>query len=95
MEAKLRSVLLFDVAEDTPHRVLTEATDAGLAAAREIVGAVVEANGALGSARDGKKRVRVEMALRAPPAAVMQAERAFAAAFVSLVERRGHEVEQL
>lgn len=95
MDAKLRSVLLFDVADDTPHRVLTEATDAGLAAAREVVGAVVEANGALGSARDGKKRVRVEMALRAAPAAVMEAERAFAAAFVSLVERRGHDVEQL
>lgn len=95
MEAKLRSVLLFDVADETPHRVLTEATDAGLAAARAVVGAVVEANGALGAARDGKKRVRVEMALRATPAMVMEAERAFAAAFVSLVERRGHEVEQL
>lgn len=95
MDAKLRSVLLFDVAEGTPHRVLTEATDAGLAAAREVVGAVVEANGALGSARDGKKRVRVEMALRAAPAAVMEAEKEFAAAFVSVVERRGHEVEQL
>lgn len=95
MDAKLRSVLLFDVADATPHRVLTEATDAALAAAREVVGAVVEANGALGSARDGKKRVRVEMALRAAPAAVMEAERAFAAAFVSTVERRGHAVEQL
>lgn len=87
-------MLLFDVADDTPQRVLTEATDAGIAAAREVLGAPPAATGALGSAREGKKRVRVELAMRAPPAAVMDAERAFAAAFVSLVERKGHAVEQ-
>ena len=95
MEAKLRSVLLFDVADDTPHRVLTEATEAGVAAARSVLGSVVDTAGALGSASGGRKRVRVELAMRAAPAAVMEAERAFAAAFVSAVERKGHAVEQL
>ncbi|HET6404882.1 MAG TPA: hypothetical protein VFH78_09555 [Candidatus Thermoplasmatota archaeon] len=95
MDAKLRSVLLFDVDADTPHRVLTEATDAGVAAAREALGTPVDTNGALGSARDGKKRVRVELAMRAPPAAVMQAEKAFAAAFAATLAKKGHAVEQL
>jgi hypothetical protein len=95
VETKLRSVLLFDVAEDTPHRVLTEATDAGVAAAREVLGAPPATNGALGSAREGKKRVRVEMGIRAAPAVIMEAERAFAAAFVGVVAKRGHAVEQV
>ena len=93
--AKLRSVLLFDVAEDTPHRVHTEATDAGVAAAREVLGAPPATNGALGSARDGKKRVRVEMGMRAAPAAIMEAEKAYATAFVGVIERRGHTVERI
>ena len=95
MEAKLRSVLLFDVADDTPHRVLTEATEAGVAAARAILGSVVDTAGALGSASGGKKRVRVELAMRAAPVAVMQAERAFAAAFMDALARKGHAVERL
>ena len=95
MDAKLRSVLLFDVADDTPHRVLTEATEVGVAAARALLGSVVDTAGALGSASGGKKRVRVELAMRAAPAAVMQAERAFAAAFMDALERKGHAVERL
>lgn len=93
--AKLRSVLLFDVAAGTPHRLLTEATDAGIAAARETLGVPVEANGTLGSAREERKRVRVELAMRAKPAGVMEAERAFAAAFTGQLEKRGFAVEQL
>ena len=95
VQAKLRSVLLFDVGADTPHRTLTEATDAGIAAAREALGAPVEANGTLGSVRDGGKRVRVELAMRAAPAAVMTAEKAFGAAFAALLAERGFDVEQL
>ena len=94
MDAKLRSVLLFDVDAAVPHRLLTEATDAGIAAARAIVGSVVDANGALGSAKDGTKRVRVELAMRAAPATVMQAEKAFAEAFVATLAKKGHRAEQ-
>ncbi|HVM46332.1 MAG TPA: hypothetical protein VM582_10390 [Candidatus Thermoplasmatota archaeon] len=95
METKLRSVLLFDVGADVPHRLLTEATDAGVAAARASAGGLVDANGALGSARDDKRRVRVELALRATPAAAMEAERAFAAAFAATLETKGHAVERV
>lgn len=95
MESKLRSVLLFDVPADAPHRELTDATDAGLAAARAALGAPVDANGSLGSASAGRRRVRVELAMRAAPAAAMQAERAFAGAFVAALEAKGHAVEQL
>lgn len=95
VEAKLRSVLLFDVAADAPHRTLTEATDAGVAAARGTIGSAVEANGALGSARDGKKRVRIELAMRATPAAAMLAEKAFVEAFVGILRGKDHDVEQL
>ena len=95
MDAKLRSVLLFDIDAEVPHRLLTEATDAGIAAARGVVGSVVDANGALGSAKDGTKRVRVELALRATPALVMQAEKAFAEAFLATLAKKGHSVERL
>lgn len=95
VDAKLRSVLLFDVGDDVPHRALTEATEAGIAAAREVLGTPPATNGALGKAVDGKKRVRVEMGIRAAPAVVMQVEKAFAAAFVALLEKKGHAVERV
>lgn len=115
--AKLRSVLLFYVAADTPHRALVDATDAGVGAARAKLGGAVEAKGTLGSARDGKKRVRgearsssedargeapvarrrvrIELAMRANAAAGMLAEKAFADAFLSRLQTRGHDAQRL
>lgn len=103
LDAKLRSVLLFDIGADTPHRALTDATDAGVGAARARLGGAIEANGTLGSARDGKsgeapvakRRVRIELAMRANAAAVMLAEKAFADAFLAHLQTLGHDAEQL
>lgn len=88
---KLASVVLFDVDASLPQRVLTEATQAGLAAARATLApdASAEATGSLASARDERRRVRVDLTLRVPdPAAALRAERAFADAFLARVRTR-------
>lgn len=95
MEPKLTSVLLFDVAADIPHRVLTEATEAGLAAARAHAGPAVDATGSLGSAREGTRRVRVELTLRADPKSAMAAGKAFGDAFVERLAARGLDAAQV
>lgn len=92
VEQKLRSALQFDVGADVPHRALTEATDAGLVAARAVLHGSADAVGALGSARGGVRRVRIEMTLRVRgdgPAAAMLAEKAFADAFLDALSRKG------
>lgn len=95
---KLRSVLLFDVSGDTPHKILTRATDEGLSAARGALPGSVDANGQLGGAREGTRRVRIELALRIDeggPAAGMDAERAFADAFIARVRANGFEASRV
>jgi hypothetical protein len=92
MELKLRSALQFDIGADVPHRALTDATDAALAAARASVRGSVDAVGSLGSARDGSRRVRIEMTLRVAEggaAAGLAAEKAFAEAFCAALARKG------
>lgn len=99
METKLRSLVLFDVSDEVPHRTLTEATHAGLAAARTRIGESggVDANGSLGSAREGRRIVRIELTMRvqeggAPDA--LHAERAFSEAFLEKVWARGYDAAQ-
>ena len=97
METKLQSVILFDVDEDAPQRLLTQATDAGLEAARFAIVGSVDANGRLGSAKDGLKRVRIELAIRVGaggPAQGLAAEKAFAEAFIGTLAKKGHAVER-
>ena len=97
MESKLRSSVAFEVAGDAPHKVLTAATDAGLAAARErlAAGGSADAIGSLGSVKDGTRRVKIELTLRAAPAAAMDAERAFADAFLAKLTTQGYAAARL
>lgn len=91
---KLRSSLVFEVGGDVPHKALTAATDAGLAAARAAVGAEgsADAVGSLGSVRDGARTVRIELTLRVAGAnAAMQAEKTFTDAFVERLASQGYE----
>jgi hypothetical protein len=90
VDAKLRASIEIDVGAEVPHRELTAATDAGIAAANATLGALVEAVGSLGSAREGVRRVRIELAMRATPASALATERAFADAFVLALARRGY-----
>lgn len=94
---KLRSSVRFDVGGDVPHKVLTSATDAGLAAARAKAGegGSVDAAGSLGSVRDERRTVKIELTLRvAGPAVAIEAERAFADAFVARLAGQGYTVER-
>ncbi|HUR67665.1 MAG TPA: hypothetical protein VM370_00335 [Candidatus Thermoplasmatota archaeon] len=106
IDAKLTSVVEFQVGGDVPHRALTAATDAGLAAARTLVGGAVDGTGSLGSVRgetrsrsegpdapSGASRtrgVRIALTMRAPPAIALAAEAAFARAFVAKLEGQGY-----
>lgn len=97
MDTKLRSSVPFEVGDDVPHKVLTSATEAGLAAARAALGdkGSVDALGSLGSARDGARRVRIELTLRGAAPAAMEAERAFAEAFVARLVAQGFAATRL
>lgn len=95
----LRSTLIFVVPEEVPHRLLTEATKAGLAAARIALApeGSADANGRLGRAGDGARRVTIEIELRPggrAPAVGLAAERAFVEAFVAPLVRRGFDVKR-
>lgn len=91
METKLTSVVEFIVAAEVPHRLLTEATEAGLDAARTRAGPGVDASGSLGSisARAGTRSVRIALTLRATAAGALAAEAAFAEAFLGRVRAQG------
>jgi hypothetical protein len=92
VEPKLTSVIGFLVDTKTPHRALTEATESGLGAARAVAGPTLDATGSLGTARGATRSVRVALTLRASPAAALQAEAAFARAFMERLETRGFSV---
>lgn len=94
MEPKLTSVVEFLVEATTPHRTLTEATHAGLEAARAVAGPTLDATGSLGSARGERRSVRIALTLRASPAAALQAEAAFAGAFVARVLAQGFSAQR-
>lgn len=96
---KLRSTVAIEVAGDAPHRLLTEATDRGLAAANAALAEAgrVEAVGSLGSVKGGLRRVKVELVVRLAKAdmqAAMGAEAAFAEAFVARLRQKGHHAER-
>lgn len=98
MPSKLASVALFAVDAATPQRVLTEATQRGLDAARAALApdGSIEATGRAGSAREGRRRIRIELSLVVTdPTAALVAERAFTEAFLARVRATGARVEQV
>lgn len=97
---KIESTVLFDVPADVPHRELTRATEAGLAAARAALAdrGSVEAIGRLPSARGDAKRVRVELVISVADGMAtiaLAAERAFAEAFAGALTTRGYAAVRL
>lgn len=94
-------MVAFQVDLEVPHRELTAATEAGLAAARDALGAAgsVDAIGRLTSSKSAPARlVRVELkvALReGSPSAALAAERAFVDAFAQALVGRGFEAVRI
>lgn len=91
MDAKLSARVDFVVDADVPHRLLAEATERGLAAADAALGGSgrAQANGSLLTLPDGRRRVRVELAMRASPTGALAAEAAFAEAFLGRLQAKG------
>lgn len=87
------------VDEAAPHREITAATEAGLAAARAALpDATVRAEGALEKLPDGRRKARVTLvvsAARDDPAVAEGAREAFADAFVARLAARGFDATRV
>lgn len=96
MDAKLTSRVDFLVGPDVPHKLLTEATELGLAAADAALGEKgrAQGNGSLIKLPDGRRRVRIDLAVRAAPQAALAAEAAFSSTFEARLRTKGFEVER-
>lgn len=98
-ETKADATLTFVVDADVGQRLLTDATEKGLAAATDALPGRgrVRAQGSLGNVREGK-RVRIDLDVRgegATRAWALAAETAFAEAFLARLEAKGHSARRL
>jgi hypothetical protein len=95
-----RLIAAFDIPEGVPRKVLAKATEDGLEAATDALPGrgSVRAEGALGSATSGRRRVRVELTVSGATAEATWgplAEEAFAAAFLDVMSRKGHDARRV
>lgn len=98
-ETKAEAALAFLVDADAGQRLLTDATEKGLAAATKALPGRgrVRAQGSLGNVKEGK-RVRVDLDVRGEGANqewALAAEAAFAEAFLARIEAKGHSARRL
>lgn len=98
-EQKIVAVATLLIDADVPHKLLTDATERGLDAAKEALPGrgAVRAEGALQNLRD-RKRVKVTLTIRgvgANGAWAAAAERAFAEAFLARLAKKGHAGEHV
>lgn len=98
-ETKAEATLTFVIAADVGQKLLTDATERGLAAATAALPGRgrVRAQGSLGNVREGK-RVRIDLDVRgegADTAWALRAEAAFADAFLARLEAKGHSARRL
>lgn len=95
-----RALVAFDVPDDVPHRELTAAREAAQAHARDALGApgTVRAEGARGSARDGRRRLRFELAVSGADADetwATRAQDAFAERFLGALTGKGYDARRV